>query len=84
MLQPPRELDLPERDPVKAEVKDMLKQIIEAVVMRNFVEEQALSPRPPCRSLPAPRMRPCSLHVCAAGDATGGARGLPAAVLDAR
>ena len=86
MLQLPRELDLPERDPVKAEVKDMLKQIIEAVVMRNFVEEQALSPRPPMPQPPCttPRMHPSSLHVCAAGDATGGARGLPAAVLDAR
>ena len=43
-LQQPRELELPERDPVKAEVKDTLKQIIEAVVMRHFVEEQ-VSPR---------------------------------------
>ena len=42
-LPPPRELELPERDPVKAEVKDSLKQIIEAVVMRHFVEEQASS-----------------------------------------
>ena len=80
-LQPPRELEVPERDPVKAEVKDTLKQIIEAVVMRHFVEEQ-VSPR--CHSLSAPRMCPCSLHVCTAGDATGGAGGLSAAVLDAR
>ena len=82
----PRELELPERDPVKAEVKDTLKQIIEAVVMRHFVEEQ-VSPRFHallCHSLSAPRMCPCSLHVCAAGDATGGAGGLSAAVLDAR
>ena len=42
-LAPPRELELPERDPVKAEVKDSLKQIIEAVVMRHFVEEQVSS-----------------------------------------
>lgn len=34
---------MPERDPVKAEVKDSLKQIIEAVVMRHFVEEQVSS-----------------------------------------
>ena len=78
-LPPPRELELPERDPVKAEVKDSLKQIIEAVVMRHFVEEQVSSR---CHSLRARRM--CSLHVCAAGDATGGAGRLPAAVLDAR
>ena len=78
-LPPPRELELPERDPVKAEVKDSLKQIIEAVVMRHFVEEQVSSR---CHSLRARRM--CSLHVRAAGDATGGAGRLPAAVLDAR
>ena len=78
-LPPPRELELPERDPVKAEVKDSLKQIIEAVVMRHFVEEQVSSR---CHSLRARRM--CSLHVCAAGDATGGAGRLPAAVLDTR
>ena len=78
-LPPPRELELPERDPVKAEVKDSLKQIIEAVVMRHFVEEQVSSR---CHSLRARRM--CSLHVCAAGDATGGAGRLSAAVLDTR
>ena len=59
-LPPPRELELPERDPVKAEVKDSLKQIIEAVVMRHFVEEQVSSR---CHSLRGtahvltPRMR---------------------------
>ena len=84
LLQPPRELELPERDPVKAEVEDTLKQIIEAVVMRHFVEDQ-VSPRPPLPPLCTPHgMCPCSLHVCGAGDATGGAGGLSAAVLDAR
>ena len=53
-LPPPRELELPERDPVKAEVKDSLKQIIEAVVMRHFVEEQVSSR---CHSLRATRHR---------------------------
>ena len=54
LLQPPRELELPERDPLTAELKALLKQMIEAVATRYVVEEQAsavAAPSHPARTV---------------------------------
>ena len=61
LLQPPRELELPERDPVTAELKALLKQMIEAVATRYVVEEQAsavAAPSHPARTVARTHRRP--------------------------